>query len=346
MRQGLRDGRTVTLRGLWTHPRSGRHYYRTRRDGKTVLVPLPELPTDHPDFIAAWAEAARKGAAEPKPAAGTIASIWNAALASEQAHAWSTSYRSIIRRQAKLIVAKAGQVQGRAVREQHVRKDVTEAPNPPERLKAWRFWAQWAVGRGIIPTDPTSAVRAPRTAPSDGYPPWTPDHVAAFRARWPIGTVARAAMELMFWCGCRVSDAVLIGPQMVGRDGVLSFRQKKTGDQAFVPWTCPLPDYAVGQGRDRDLCHAALAPFVGHLTFLATVQGKTRSPKALSTLMQDACKAAKIPVSSHGLRKARAVALVEGGATAHQCGAWTGHYTLAEVTRYTRAMDRRRAVMG
>lgn len=62
--------------------------------------------------------------------------------------------------------------------------------------------------------------------------------------------------------------------------------------------------------------------------------------------MQDACKAAEIPVSSHGLRKARAVALVEGGATAHQCGAWTGHYTLAEVTRYTRAMDRRRAVMG
>jgi integrase len=153
-------------------------------------------------------------------------------------------------------------------------------------------------------------------------------------------------MELMHLTGCRVSDAVLIGPQMVGRDGVLAYRQNKTGAQAFVPWTCPLPAYAAGVEADRAMCHAALAPFAGQMTFLATAQGKTRSAKALSTVMQQACREVGIPVSAHGLRKARAVALAEGGATTHQQNAWTGHQTLTEASRYTESMDRRRAVMG
>lgn len=38
--------------------------------------------------------------------------------------------------------------------------------------------------------------------------------------------------------------------------------------------------------------------------------------------------------------------LAEGGATAHQISAWTGHQTLDEVEHYTRAQNRRAAVIG
>jgi len=38
--------------------------------------------------------------------------------------------------------------------------------------------------------------------------------------------------------------------------------------------------------------------------------------------------------------------LRQGGATASQIAAWTGHKTLAEVEHYTREYDRMRAVMG
>ena len=38
--------------------------------------------------------------------------------------------------------------------------------------------------------------------------------------------------------------AVMIGPGMIGRDGVLSFRQVKTGGFAFVPWSGPVPAFA------------------------------------------------------------------------------------------------------
>ncbi len=50
------------------------------------------------------------------------------------------------------------------------------------------------------------------------------------------------------------------------------------------------------------------------------------------------CNEAGLPhCSAHGLRKAAAARLAERGATAHEIMAITGHKTLEEVERYTRA---------
>ncbi|MGD9918007.1 MAG: tyrosine-type recombinase/integrase [Paenirhodobacter sp.] len=93
--------------------------------------------------------------------------------------------------------------------------------------------------------------------------------------------------------------------------------------------------------------HAALLCLEGHMTFLATHGGRTRSHKALGTLISDAAREAKITGrSAHGLRKSRAMQLAEAGATTHQIAAWTGHQSLSEVQHYTEAADRRRAVRG
>ncbi len=343
MRQGIR---VIRLKGVWTQPRDGRKFYRTRKGGKLVLIPLPDLPTDHPDFIAAWAEAARTQKAPDKPAAGTIESLWNAALASDAARDWSDGYRQMIERQKALICRQAGKAPVAGLREQHIRKNVAEAVNPGARLKAWRWWTGWAVERGYLSTDLAKNIKPPKRAKSDGHPVWTDAQIAAFRARWPIGTVARAAMELMLFVGCRVSDAVSIGPQHVGRDGVLAYTQQKTKARAFVPWSCPLPEYAAHLVADRQMMMDALAPISSRLLFLPKEGELPRSKKALSTLMQDACKAAGIPVSAHGLRKYRAADLADHGATPHQMNAWTGHQTLSETDLYTRSMDRRRAVTG
>jgi integrase len=82
------------------------------------------------------------------------------------------------------------------------------------------------------------------------------------------------------------------------------------------------------------------------MTFLATRQGASRSHKALGHLVAKAARAAGVEKSAHGLRKYRAAALAEAGATAHQIGAWTGHESLAEIQHYVRSADRRRAVLG
>lgn len=343
MRSGVRS---VRLKGLWIHPRSGLRYYRTRRGGEERYVRLPDgLPFDHPDFIAAWAAAARQQGAPDTFSHGTLGSTWAAALASDGLARLSRSYRDMVHRQARAICGKAGDVKAAAVAERHIRADVHASPNPKARLTAWRFWTRFCVDRGWLPSDPAAAIRL-RARSREGHPTWNRAEIEAFRDAYPIGSSIRAVMELTFWTGARISDVVLIGPQHVGKDGVLAFRQTKTGDMAFVPWSCSLPDYARSMEADRDLCHAALVDMPAGLTFLQTVRGRPRSSKAAGQTLSDACRAIGLRQTAHGLRKARAVALAEAGGTPAQIAAWTGHRSLAEITRYTREMDRRAAVLG
>lgn len=337
----------MTLRGLWIHPRSGRPYYRRRAGGETRLVPLPpDLPHDHPDFLSAWADAARGDPAPQRPKAGTVASILAALVASDRWHGLSASYRGpTLGLHMREIGARYGALPLRAIADRHIRKDVADAGNPRTRLRAWRLLCGFALDHAWVHADASRVVRTPRRAPAVPHPPWTAEDVERFRARWPIGTVPRAAMELLHWTGARISDAVLIGPQHVGRDGVLTYTQTKTGQLAHVPWTCQLAPWAPFDA-DRALMIEALTPLAGQLTFLATQAGRPRSVKALGTLMRASCEAAGIDASAHGLRKSRAIAMIEAGATPHQAAAWTGHKTLDELIDYARDYDRRKQVIG
>lgn len=343
MRKGIRAG-TVTLTGLMRIERRGRVYWYLRRRGRP-LVRLPDLPHDDPAFLAAYA-AARADDPPPRsaPAPGSIAGLIAAALASDTYLARSPVYRATLRRHFEAIRRTAGHAPARGLRDYIIRADVTAATNPTDRLKAWRFLTAFGLAAGLLPTDPARAVAAPRRAASDGHPPWAPDQLDAYRARWRPGTSARLAFELLHWTGARIGDAVRLGPGMIDRDGVLVFRQGKTGDIAYVPWSCPLPAYAAGMEADRRHLMATLRP--GHMTFLATAHGGPRSEKALGNLIRESARACGIERSAHGLRKTRAIALAEAGATVHQITAWTGHRTLKEAERYTRAAERRRAVMG
>jgi integrase/recombinase XerD len=341
MRQSIR---TITLKNVWRDPKSGKSFHRTRRGGTLVLIQLPDLPHDHPDFIAAWA-AARKGNAPTVIEPGSISSIWRAIMASPDAREWSRGYHAIIRRHATAICSKAGHVKARAVRQEHIRADLDSAGDSVARLKAWRIWAAWSATRGIIAADMTLTLRLKRrkTTPR---PPWTPAHKADFRARWPIGSVPRAIMELTNWTGARASDVVHLGPQMIRADGVLAYRQQKTGELAYVPWSCTLPRWAAHLETDRKMMLNAIAPFVNHLCFVPTRGGKPRSVKAVVQLFQRCCRELEIPVSIHGLRKTRAVELINGGATSQEGASWTGHQTMKEFDHYSREFDRLRAVLG
>lgn len=344
MGQGRGD-RTVTLPCLWTGKarKDGRPRWYVRRKGKdgATYTALPDLPTDHPAFLAAYAAAMKDTAPEPqKQPVGGIKAVVRDAIASQRYKRLSASYRRGLRREWEMMADAYDGLPLAKMEPRHVARDVEKADNPGLRLKAWRFLGP------LLPHDPTRAVR-PQAKPTDGHEPWTAEDIAAFRARWPIGTAPRAAMELLFWTGTRISDGVRIGRGNVAPDGVLSFRQKKTGKMAYVPWACALPAYAVEMQPDRDTMHAAVAALPGeHMTFLATAQGRGRSDKALGTMIREAAQAAGVTKSAHGLRKARAVALAQAGATPHQIAAWTGHTTLKEVTDYTAAVDRRKAVMG
>ncbi len=344
MRQSVR---VIRMKGIWVHPRSGKAFYRTRKGGKVKLVALPDLPHDHPDFIAAWAEASRDGRPTEKPKAGSLASTWHAMQASPMYASWTPVYRAKIARQFKEICAEKGFVAARLIRDAHITKDVGDAPSPGDRLRAWRAWAAWCKERGMIADDPARTVRLPRAAKARGvvgHRRWTDDEIARFRARWPIGSVPRAMFELLHWTGARISDAVRIGPQMIDAGGVLVIAQGKTGEKAYVPWSCALPAFA--PDADRQMMLSAIAPFAGHLCFLPAQGQRVRSIKSATQMMLKACADAEVTPTSHGLRKTRSAKIIESGGKSSDSAAWTGHISRKIAEHYQREYDRRAAVIG
>jgi integrase len=336
----------VTLVGVIERRNADGTLRRYLRRKGARLIPLPgNVPMDSDAFLAAYGAAvAMVPRTQDKGKPGSIAHLVASALRSERVKVWSPVWRAKMRRHLDAIRDAHGSLMARGAQERHIQADVDAATDSPARLKAWRFLMAHGKRIGLLDRDPATGARVERRQ-TDGHLPWTTAEIAAYRARWPCGTVPRAAMELLFWTGCRVSDVVLIGPGHVGRDGVLAFRQRKTGGMAYVPWTCAMPPFA----DLEDLAHlrAALAAMPGgHMTFLATAKGRTRSHKALGHQISASCAAAGFDKSAHGLRKSRLASLADRGATTQQIMSWGGHASMSEVEHYTRSAARRTAVIG
>lgn len=311
---------------------------------RVTRAKLPsDVPEDHPEFIAAWtAEEARKTSIGPKPKAGTIAAGCSAYLSSGEFRDLSDGYRPVIRRHVDAIRLTGGTGMMADLRTRHIDADL-EPLTPAvakSRRKAWRklvpFWRR----RGWVESDVSEASHSKPQPKTDGHIEWTQDDVDQFRQFWPVDTPQRHAMELAQWTGARASDLVKLGPGMIDRDGLLTFTQQKTGQPAYVPWSCP----AQGLEPQRETLLQYPTP---HMVFLVTRFEKPRSVKAFSQWFSAAATDAKLPnLTAHGLRKYRMNQLAEAGASVLQMQSWVGHMTLDEVVHYTRRVDRRRAFLG
>ena len=128
--------------------------------------------------------------------------------------------------------------------------------------------------------------------------------------------------------GQRRSDIVHLGRQHI-RDGMLQIRQKKTGAELAIP-IHPELQVMISNTTDR-------------LTFLVNELGIAFTVGSFSNWFRAACDMANLHhCSAHGLRKAAARRLAEAGCTVHEIAAITGHASLREIVRYTRAADQRR----
>jgi integrase len=107
-------------------------------------------------------------------------------------------------------------------------------------------------------------------------------------------------------------------------------RQQKTGAELAIPV--------------HEQLQAILDVTLGeHLTFLVTKNGGPYTSHDLTEQFRKWCDEAGLPqCSAHGLRKAACRRLAEAGCSANEIAAISGHATLKEVERYTRAADQRR----
>jgi integrase len=196
-------------------------------------------------------------------------------------------------------------------------------------LKVLRALCRFAIEQGWIRDDPTRDIRLP-SIKSSGFHTWTEDEITQFEAHHLIGTKARLALALLLYTAQRRGDCIRIGPQHI-RNGVLTVKQAKTGSALAIP------------------IHSTLAAVLAatpseHLTFLTNNVGRPYIATHFSTQFRAWCDAAGLPkrCSAHGLRKAACRRLAEAGCSANEIAAISGHRSLKEVERYTRAVDQER----
>ncbi|RJE87992.1 tyrosine-type recombinase/integrase [Paracoccus onubensis] len=316
----------------------GRRYVYRRVNGN--LMPLPDLPEHHPDFIAAYVAA---GNLTPKlrHPAGSISALCEAYLGSHDYKRMADSTRATWRRTLDRIGRDRGAGLVKDLRQDHLRKDIRAlSPGAAQnRLKAWRSILKFAVEEGWIEVDPSIGIKAQKGEVTP-HRQWTAKEIETYRTYWKARSPERIAFEVIYWTGARCVDAVTLGWQKVDRDGWLSYVQAKTAGPATCPvWS--LPDWAASMSADHK--HFLQALPEGQMIWIATRTGKPRSVKGLSQWLSAAASTAGLAddCTAHGLRKARAASLAEAGATASQIGAWTGHASLSEVSHYTRQADQK-----
>lgn len=166
---------------------------------------------------------------------------------------------------------------------------------------------------------------------SESLHSWSDQEIAQFQSRWPAGSKPRLAFTLLLYTGQRRSDVVRMRPDDVS-GGFISVIQQKTGSRLFIPIHQALDAEIMAWNGDRNG------------TFLATESGRPFSVNGFYNVFADWCQEAGLPkgCSPHGLRKAAARLLAEAGCTTHQIASITGHKTLSEVERYTRAVEQKR----
>lgn len=199
-------------------------------------------------------------------------------------------------------------------------------------LDAMRGLYRWAKKAKHVRIDPTAGIENPQKGrKGPGFRPWTEDDVAAYEARWPIGTRERVWLDVLLYTGLRRGDAVKLGRQHV-RNGVATIKTEKTGAEVHLPILAVLQ-------RTLDT-----SP-IGDLAFIVGARGIPFRKESFGNMFHEACLQAGVKGSAHGVRKIAATRAAENGATVAQLEALFGWSGGRMAALYTRAADRRRLAL-
>jgi integrase len=313
--------------------RHGKPRWYFRRAG-FQRVPLPGLPWS-PEFMAAYEAALADqplpiGLGRARP--GSMLALAISYFASPEFRTLKPSTQKAYRWTIDRICKDHGDKRAAELRRQHIVKLMAARAGQPGAANALRMalrvMMKHAIDIGLRADDPTREVRAVRVK-TGGHHTWTESEIAQFEQYHHGGSRARLAFALLLYTGQRRGDVLRMGAQHI-RDGAVYVKQEKTGIELVIPLHPGLAAIIAAAPRD-------------HLTFVTTRLGGPFQGSAFSRWFRKQCEAAGlVHCSAHGLRKAAARRLAEAGCTAHEIAAITGHASLGELVRYTKAVDQRR----
>lgn len=202
-------------------------------------------------------------------------------------------------------------------------------------LKKIRVLIRYGIRNSMLTVDPTLAFKKLKEGE---YWTWTEAEIEQFEKHWPLGTRERAAFDLHLYTGQRRSDVHKMEWADI-IDGAIRVAQYK-GDEAvklLIPLHSELAKSLAAWGPQERFAKLRQNQFV----IICKHNGHPYTVESFGNLMADAIEAAGLPARCvpHGLRKAASRRLAEAGCSSHQIMAITGHRTLKEVERYTRAVS-------
>jgi integrase len=319
----------------WNTDRHGKRRVRFRKDGfSTYLTGIPWSE----EFMRQYA-AALEGFQEQTNGAGaerTIPGSMNALIVKyyrSPEYLWLKGSTQAARRS---IIESFRQQHGTKpvarLTRAHVKDIIGAKATTPEAanslLKVLRVILKYAVEDGVIANNPAAGVKRYRSR-GEGIHTWTEDEIAQFQTHHPLNSRPGLALALMLYSAQRRGDVIRLGWQHVKGD-VIALRQDKTDEPLQLP-------------MHPELVQALKMAPRTNLTFLVTASGRPFSGPSFTNWFKKQCKLAGLPqCSAHGLRKAGATRLANAGCSTDQIRAITGHKTLSEVARYTKAADQRR----
>jgi integrase len=195
---------------------------------------------------------------------------------------------------------------------------------------------RYAVDQHWLTDNPAKGI-APIKYKGDGFHAWTEEEAQQFERHWLVGTRERLAFDLLVYTGVRRSDVVRLGPSntRAGEITITTEKSRNMGKPVEVTISI-LPPLA-----------ASIAATPGGDTYLVTSRGKAFAKESFGNWFREACNAAGVPGSSHGLRKLAARRMAENGATEAELNAVFGWaHGSAEAATYIRSANRARLSRG
>lgn len=315
--------------------RHGRVRFRFRKGSFSTYLTAPR---DTPEFWDQYKSACeglkasqkRIGASRHKP--GTVAAVVLAYFQTPEFLGLRATTQRTRRNVLDRFVKKFGDLPVDKMERQHLKAILGSMAATPHAannlLRFFRLVLDFAVEVEILDKNPARGMKGFKTE-EGGAIPWTEADIAKFEKRHPIGTRPRLAMALLLYTGQRRGDVVRMGWQHVEGDRI-TVRQGKTGTKLMLRMHPALADALASTARTN-------------MTFLMTAFGAPYTAAGFGNAFRDWCDEAGLAQrSAHGLRHAAGRRLAEAGNSTKQIQAVTGHASLREVERYTRAADQRR----
>lgn len=282
----------------------------------------------------------RRGAAPvtSKAKPGTFRWLVEKYYASQEFADLNEEYTAVERkRHLDPLVAKVGELPAviptRSIREA-IGPKVRKQSASRKFIAALRHLYAFGLAHEHVTRDPTAGIKVKKPK-TDGFKTWPVEYCLRYEEYWPLGTQQRTAYAIALYLGARRSDAVRIGK-----------RQEELGGRQVR--------YTQHKGREKrgvEVVHPIVPPLREALdawqgkgfTWLETSYGRPRSDKGFGNDFAEWCHEAGVPkgYTYHGLRKALAARLAEGGYSTNEINAVLGDKTLQQAEVYTRAAEKK-----